>query len=161
MGQRNASEDKILQQEKKLVLVESAKQKVELQLTEATAEKQTLIKKLAAAEAEKQDTASKLTAAASDKQALMSKLAAAELSQQQMLAKFTAADAGGTPLDGQERPFPGDSHPERRGRCGAYSALEVALHHAHSPARRRAPGVIRDQELAFDLGRHQFRTPNL
>lgn len=93
VGQRNASEDKILQQEKKLVLVESAKQKVELQLTEATAEKQTLIKKLAAAEAEKQDTASKLTAAASDKQALMSKLAAAELSQQQMLAKFTAADA--------------------------------------------------------------------
>ena len=46
------------------------KTKVELQLTEATAEKQTLIKKLAAAEAEKQDTASKLTAAASDKQAL-------------------------------------------------------------------------------------------
>ncbi|MDD9652008.1 FKBP-type peptidyl-prolyl cis-trans isomerase N-terminal domain-containing protein [Klebsiella pasteurii] len=107
VGQRNAYENKILQQEKKLVLVESAKQKAELQLTEATAEKQALIKKLAAAEAEKQDTASKLTAAASDKQALMSKLAAeakdrqaltgklaaAESSQQQLLAKLTAADA--------------------------------------------------------------------
>ncbi|WP_265669606.1 FKBP-type peptidyl-prolyl cis-trans isomerase N-terminal domain-containing protein [Klebsiella grimontii] len=107
VGQRNADENKILQQEKRLIFVESAKQKAELQLTEATAEKQALIKKLAAAEAEKQDTVSKLTTAASDKQALMSKLAAetkdrqalagklaaAESSQQQMLAKLTAADA--------------------------------------------------------------------
>ncbi|WP_262368355.1 hypothetical protein [Klebsiella grimontii] len=52
VGQRNASENKIVQQEKRLLLVESAKQKAELQLTEATAEKQALIKKLAAAETE-------------------------------------------------------------------------------------------------------------
>jgi hypothetical protein len=58
VGQRNASENKIVQQEKRLLLVESAKQKAELQLTEATAEKQALIKKLAAAETKKQDTAS-------------------------------------------------------------------------------------------------------
>ena len=93
VGQRNASENKIVQQEKRLLLVESAKQKAELQLTEATAEKQALIKKLAAAETEKQDTASRLTAAASDKQALISKLAAAESAQGQMRAKLTAADA--------------------------------------------------------------------
>lgn len=92
-SQRNATDNKILQQEKRVALVEFAKQKVEFQLTEATAEKQALIKKLAAVETEKQDTASKLTAAAADKQALISKLAAAKSSQQEILAKLTAADA--------------------------------------------------------------------
>jgi ABC-type uncharacterized transport system permease subunit len=53
-----------------VALVESAKQKVELQLAEATAEKQSLQQKLAALETEKQDT---LAAAAAEKQALTGK----------------------------------------------------------------------------------------
>lgn len=106
-GQRNATENKTLQQEKRVALVESAKQKVELQLAEATAEKQALLQKLAAVEKEKQDTSSKLAAGAAEKQALTSKftteakerqalatkLAAAEAAQQEMLTKLSAADA--------------------------------------------------------------------
>ena len=103
-GQRNATENKTLQQEKRVALLESAKQKVERQLAEATAEKQSLQQKLAALETEKQD---KLAAAAAEKQALTGKftteakerqalatrLAAAEAAQQEMLTKLTAADA--------------------------------------------------------------------
>ena len=106
-GQRNATENKTLQQEKRVALVESAKQKVELQLAEATAEKQSLQQKLAALETEKQDTLLKLAAAAAEKQALTGKftteakerqalatrLAAAEAAQQEMLTKLAAADA--------------------------------------------------------------------
>jgi FKBP-type peptidyl-prolyl cis-trans isomerase len=91
MGQLNATENKILQQEKRLVSAESAKQKLERQLTDVTTEKQALIKKLAAAETEKQDTASKLTAAASEKQALMTKLAAEEKERQALAEKFAAS----------------------------------------------------------------------
>ena len=103
-GQRNATENKTLQQEKRVALLESAKQKVERQLAEATAEKQSLQQKLAAPETEKQ---AKLAAAAAEKlaltgkftteakerQALATRLAAAEAAQQEMLTKLTAADA--------------------------------------------------------------------
>ncbi len=115
--QLNSTENNVLQQEKKRVAAESAKQKLELQLAEITTEKQTLIKKLAAAETAKQDTASKLTIAVSEKQTLMTKLqaeekqrqalteklatsapdknklAAAEKSQQELTSKLAAADA--------------------------------------------------------------------
>ncbi|WP_343525115.1 FKBP-type peptidyl-prolyl cis-trans isomerase N-terminal domain-containing protein [Klebsiella michiganensis] len=103
-GQRNATENKTLQQEKRVALLESAKQKVERQLAEATAEKQSLQQKLAALETEKQDklaaaTAEKLaltgkfTTEAKERQALATRLAAAEAAQQEMLTKLTAADA--------------------------------------------------------------------
>lgn len=103
-GQRNATENKTLQQEKRVALIESAKQKVERQLAEATAEKQSLQQKLAALETEKQDTLSKLaaekqaltgkfTTEAKERQALATRLAAAEADQQEMLTKLAAADA--------------------------------------------------------------------
>lgn len=90
-GQRNATENKTLQQEKRVALVESAKQKVELQLAEATAEKQSLQQKLAALETEKQDTLLKLAAAAVEKQALTAKLDAVIISTPQTSLQ---ADAG-------------------------------------------------------------------
>ncbi|MBS0929998.1 FKBP-type peptidyl-prolyl cis-trans isomerase N-terminal domain-containing protein [Klebsiella michiganensis] len=103
-GQRNATENKTLQQEKRVVLLESAKQKVERQLAEATAEKQSLQQKLAALETEKQDKLAaaaaeklaltgKFTTEAKERQALATRLAAAEAAQQEMLTKLTAADA--------------------------------------------------------------------
>lgn len=103
-GQRNATENKTLQQEKRVALIESAKQKVELQLAEATAEKQSLQQKLAALETEKQDKLAaaaaekqaltgKFTTEAKERQALATKLAAAETAQQEMLTKLAAADA--------------------------------------------------------------------
>lgn len=103
-GQRNATENKTLQQEKKVALLESAKQKVERQLAEATAEKQSLQQKLAALETEKQDKLAaaaaekhaltgKFTTEAKERQALATRLAAAEAAQQEMLTKLTAADA--------------------------------------------------------------------
>ncbi|HGV3505179.1 TPA: FKBP-type peptidyl-prolyl cis-trans isomerase N-terminal domain-containing protein [Klebsiella michiganensis] len=103
-GQRNATENKTLQQEKRVALLESAKQKVERQLAEATAEKQSLQQKLAALETEKQDKLAaaaaeklaltgKFTTEAKERQALATRLAAAEASQQEMLTKLTAADA--------------------------------------------------------------------
>ncbi|WP_350142247.1 FKBP-type peptidyl-prolyl cis-trans isomerase N-terminal domain-containing protein [Klebsiella michiganensis] len=103
-GQRNATENKTLQQEKRVALLESAKQKVERQLAEATAEKQSLQQKLAALETEKQDKLAaaaaeklaltgKFTTEAKERQALATRLAAAEAAQQEMLTKLTAADA--------------------------------------------------------------------
>ncbi|HBM3288967.1 TPA: FKBP-type peptidyl-prolyl cis-trans isomerase [Klebsiella michiganensis] len=103
-GQRNATENKTLQQEKRVALIESAKQKVELQLAEVTAEKQSLQQKLAALETEKQDKLAaaaaekqaltgKFTTEAKERQALATKLAAAETAQQEMLTKLAAADA--------------------------------------------------------------------
>ncbi|ELB7346119.1 FKBP-type peptidyl-prolyl cis-trans isomerase [Klebsiella michiganensis] len=103
-GQRNATENKTLQQEKRVALLESAKQKVERQLAEATAEKQSLLQKLAALETEKQDKLAaaaaeklaltgKFTTEAKERQALATRLAAAEAAQQEMLTKLTAADA--------------------------------------------------------------------
>ena len=103
-GQRNATENKTLQQEKRVVLLESAKQKVERQLAEATAEKQSLQQKLAALETEKQDKLAaaaaeklaltgKFTTEAKERQALATRLAAAEAAQQEMLTKLAAADA--------------------------------------------------------------------
>ena len=103
-GQRNATENKTLQQEKRVALIESAKQKVERQLAEATAEKQSLQQKLAALETEKQDKLAaaaaeklaltgKFTTEAKERQALATRLAAAEAAQQEMLTKLTAADA--------------------------------------------------------------------
>ncbi|MFS8059114.1 FKBP-type peptidyl-prolyl cis-trans isomerase N-terminal domain-containing protein [Klebsiella michiganensis] len=103
-GQRNATENKTLQQEKRVALLESAKQKVERQLAEATAEKQSLQQKLAALETEKQDKLAaaaaeklaltgKFTTEAKERQALATRLAAAEATQQEMLTKLTAADA--------------------------------------------------------------------
>ena len=103
-GQRNATENKTLQQEKRVALLESAKQKVERQLAEATAEKQSLQQKLAALETEKQDKLAaaaaeklaltgKFTTEAKERQALATRLAAAEAAQQEMLTTLTAADA--------------------------------------------------------------------
>ncbi|HDT5146970.1 TPA: FKBP-type peptidyl-prolyl cis-trans isomerase [Klebsiella michiganensis] len=103
-GQRNATENKTLQQEKRVALIESAKQKVERQLAEATAEKQSLQQKLAALETEKRDKLAaaaaekqaltgKFTTEAKERQALATKLAAAETAQQEMLTKLAAADA--------------------------------------------------------------------
>ncbi|HHT5490232.1 TPA: FKBP-type peptidyl-prolyl cis-trans isomerase N-terminal domain-containing protein [Klebsiella michiganensis] len=103
-GQRNATENKTLQQEKRVALLESAKQKVERQLAEAIAEKQSLQQKLAALETEKQDKLAaaaaeklaltgKFTTEAKERQALATRLAAAEAAQQEMLTKLTAADA--------------------------------------------------------------------
>ncbi|CAB1228091.1 TPA: FKBP-type peptidyl-prolyl cis-trans isomerase N-terminal domain-containing protein [Klebsiella michiganensis] len=103
-GQRNATENKTLQQEKRVALLESAKQKVERQLAEATAEKQSLQQKLATLETEKQDKLAaaaaeklaltgKFTTEAKERQALATRLAAAEAAQQEMLTKLTAADA--------------------------------------------------------------------
>ncbi|EPT9138234.1 FKBP-type peptidyl-prolyl cis-trans isomerase N-terminal domain-containing protein [Klebsiella michiganensis] len=103
-GQRNATENKTLQQEKRVALLESAKQKVERQLAEATAEKQSLQQKLTALETEKQDKLAaaaaeklaltgKFTTEAKERQALATRLAAAEAAQQEMLTKLTAADA--------------------------------------------------------------------
>lgn len=103
-GQRNATENKTLQQEKRVALLESAKQKVERQLAEATAEKQSLQQKLVALETEKQDKLAaaaaeklaltgKFTTEAKERQALATRLAAAEAAQQEMLTKLTAADA--------------------------------------------------------------------
>ena len=103
-GQRNATENKTLQQEKRVALLESAKQKFERQLAEATAEKQSMQQKLAALETEKQDKLAaaaaeklaltgKFTTEAKERQALATRLAAAEAAQQEMLTKLTAADA--------------------------------------------------------------------
>ena len=94
LGQLNATENKILLQEKKLASAESAKQKLESLLTEAAAEKQTLLKKLAAEEKQQQDIASKLAAAASDKQALAAKLVAAETAQRELKTKLDAGETG-------------------------------------------------------------------
>lgn len=91
--QTSATENRILQQENKIRLAESEKQKLVLQLAQATNEKQELITKLTSETKEKLTLAEKLATSAPEKQAFTAKLEAADKLQQQLTVKLTEADA--------------------------------------------------------------------
>lgn len=91
--QTSTTENRILQQENKIRLAESEKQKLVLQLAQATNEKQELITKLTSETKEKLTLAEKLATSAPEKQAFTAKLEAADKLQQQLTVKLTEADA--------------------------------------------------------------------
>lgn len=91
--QTSATENRILQQENKIRLAESEKQKLVLQLAQATNEKQELITKLTSETKEKLTLAEKLATSDPEKQAFTAKLEAADKLQQQLTVKLTEADA--------------------------------------------------------------------